>query len=82
LIIGHGAMDVSFYTDAFSAKELQRWSNNDETIPVAELEIEGNLFHLHEDKKRTHNLSPVSVNGTAREIWLTHLAIIGLFKKY
>jgi len=50
LIIGHGVKDISFYTDAFGAKELQRWSNDDGSIHVAELEIDGAMFHIHEAK--------------------------------
>jgi PhnB protein len=62
LIIGHGVTDISFYTNAFGAKELQRWSNDDGSIHVAELEIDGAMFHLHEEAKRDNNLSPANVS--------------------
>jgi PhnB protein len=62
LIIGHGVTDISFYTDAFGAKELQRWSNDDGSIHVAELEIDGAMFHLHEEGHR--NLSPDKAGST------------------
>ena len=48
LIISHGITDINFYFKAFAAKELRRWSNEDGSIHVAELEIDGALFHLHE----------------------------------
>jgi PhnB protein len=62
LIIGHGVTDLSFYTNAFGARELQRWSNDDGSIHVAELEIEGAMFHLHEEGKR--DTSPGAAGGT------------------
>ena len=71
LIIGHGVTDISFYTVAFGAVELQRWSNNDGSIHVAELEIDGAMFHLHEESKHDSNsirgnlnLSPGAASGT------------------
>ena len=64
LIIAHGVTDISFYTKAFGAKELHRWSNDDGSIHVAELEIDGAMFHLHEEIERNNNVSPQSANGT------------------
>ncbi|WP_426669739.1 VOC family protein [Mucilaginibacter sp. McL0603] len=64
LIIGHGVTDISFYTEAFGAKELQRWSNDDGSIHVAELEIDGAMFHLHEEVTRNNSISPASASGT------------------
>ena len=52
LIIDNGVTDISFYTNAFGANERQRWSNDDGSIHVAELEIDGILFHLHEQGKQ------------------------------
>ena len=51
-----------FYTNAFAAKELQRWSNDDGSVHVAELEIDGALFHLHEEGADI--TSPVSAGST------------------
>ena len=56
LIIGHGITDISFYIKAFGAKELQRW--------IAELEIDGTMFHLDQEIERNNNISPQSANGT------------------
>ena len=62
LIIGHGVTDISFYTKAFGAKELHRWSNDDGSIHVAELLIDGAMFHLHEEGRK--DLSPGKAGGT------------------
>jgi PhnB protein len=48
LIIQKGITDVSFYTKAFGAEEVRRFSNDDGSIHVAELTINGAIFHLHE----------------------------------
>jgi len=48
LIIPNGIADVSFYTKAFGAEELRRWSNADGSIHVVELSIKGAIFHMHE----------------------------------
>ncbi|RFZ92605.1 VOC family protein [Mucilaginibacter conchicola] len=48
LIIPNGLTDVSFYADAFDAKEIRRFSNDDSSIHVLELSLNGAIFHLHE----------------------------------
>ncbi|MBL4677182.1 MAG: hypothetical protein JKY70_13400 [Mucilaginibacter sp.] len=48
LIIPNGLKDVSFYTEAFGAKEVRRFSNDDGSIHVLELSLNGAIFHLHE----------------------------------
>jgi PhnB protein len=47
LYIPHGVKDIEFYTKAFGAIELRRWTNADGTIHVAELSIDSAIFHLH-----------------------------------
>ncbi|MFD0795229.1 VOC family protein [Mucilaginibacter litoreus] len=49
LVIPHGITDVSFYTHAFGAKEVRRFTNHDGSIHVVEFSIGGALFHLHEE---------------------------------
>ncbi len=71
LYIPHGVKDVTFYTKAFGAVELRRFSNDDGTIHVVELSIDGALFHLHEETARLNAVSPSRNNGTT--------TIIGLF---
>ncbi|MEJ7587753.1 MAG: hypothetical protein WKI04_09355 [Ferruginibacter sp.] len=41
LYIAGGMNDISFYEKAFGAEELRRWTNDDVSIHVAELSIEG-----------------------------------------
>ena len=71
LYIRNGVRDISFYEKAFGAVELQRWTNDDGTVHVAELSIEGALFHLHEEVSRVSQFSPEKFNGTT--------TLIGLF---
>ena len=71
LYIRNGATDVDFYLKAFGAVELRRFSNDDGTIHVSELSINGALFHLHEVTARGDQFSPEKHNGTT--------VLIGLF---
>ena len=71
LFINSGVYDISFYQNAFNAKELRRWNNEDGSLHVAELSVNGALFHVHEDKPAAGLLSPSRNNGTT--------ALIGLF---
>jgi PhnB protein len=48
LIIPNGITDVSFYTKAFNAEEMRRFSNDDGSIHVVEFSINGAIFHMHE----------------------------------
>jgi len=70
LAIGSGVTDISFYTHAFNAVELRRWRNDDGTIHVAELSINGALFHLHEDKPEAGVVNPAANNVTSVTIGL------------
>src|SRR6185503_3323901 len=70
LIIDNGITDVDFYKKAFGAVELRRFSNDDGSIHVSEMEIDGALFHLHEVTSM-YNSSPFKLAGTT--------VIIGLF---
>lgn len=71
LYIRNGVRDIDFYVKAFGAIELRRFSNDDGTIHVSELSIDGALFHLHEEVSRVNQFSPEKVNGTT--------TLIGLF---
>ncbi len=50
LFIPEGVADIGFYEKAFNATILRNWKNPDGTIHVAELSIEGALFHLHQSR--------------------------------
>jgi len=64
LFINNGVRDISFYENAFGAKELRRFSNDDGTIHVAELSINGALFHLHEVTAKPYFFKPGAHKGT------------------
>ncbi|MFT3934018.1 MAG: VOC family protein [Chitinophagaceae bacterium] len=70
LIIPHGTTDISFYGKAFNA--VQKWvlTNDDGSIHVAEMLIDGAMFHFHEESYAGTNFSPAKYNGVT--------AIIGL----
>ena len=71
LFIKSGVKNIEFYTKAFGAIELRRWTNDDGSIHVAELSIDGAIFHLHEEVLKKDSFSPEKHNGTT--------TIIGLF---
>ena len=47
LYIKKAVTDISFYEKAFEAIMLRQWTNDDGSIHVAELSIDGAIFHLH-----------------------------------
>ena len=61
---------IEFYKNAFDAIELRRWSNDDGSVHVAELMIDGALFHMHEETTRNKELSPETLKGTSIAIGL------------
>jgi PhnB protein len=71
LYIQNGVRDIVFYIKGFGATELRRFSNDDGTIHVAELSINGALFHLHEETSKKSMNSPLRHNSTT--------TLIGLF---
>ncbi|WP_121808543.1 VOC family protein [Mucilaginibacter kameinonensis] len=70
LAIPHGITDISFYSKALGAVELRRFSNDDGSIHVSELSIDGTIFHLHEETERTAVLCPDTVKATSVTIGL------------
>ena len=70
LIIPNGIKDIDFYKKAFGAIELRRFSNDDGSIHVSEMTIDGALFHLHEVMPKPGLFDPARHSGTT--------AIIGL----
>ncbi len=71
LYIKNGVKDVDFYINAFDAIELRRFSNDDGSIHVSELSINGALFHLHEITANSEQFCPEKHAGTT--------VLIGLF---
>jgi PhnB protein len=70
LAISNGIMNVDFYKNAFNAIELRRFSNDDGSIHVSELEIDGALFRLHEQNPAKGSFIPNSYNGVTTTICL------------
>jgi len=70
LCIKNGVTNVDFYIEAFGAVELRRFSNDDGSIHVSELSINGSLFHLHEQMKKADVFSPDKHSGTTVTIGL------------
>lgn len=62
---------MKFYKKAFGAKELRRWSNPDGSVHVAEMEIDGAMFHIHEENQNSKQLNPESVGAAT--------SLIGIF---
>jgi PhnB protein len=71
LFISSGIKDIEFYKKGLGAVELRRFFNDDGTVHVSELSIEGCLFHLHEERPAKGQLEPIKNNGTT--------CIVGLF---
>jgi PhnB protein len=67
LFISDCAAAIEFYKTAFGVTELQRWSNDDGSVHVAELSFEGAIFHIHEPTKQ-HQHSPETVGGVTTSI--------------
>lgn len=70
LIISHGTMDLEFYKKAFGAIETKHLTNDDGSIHVSEMFIDGAMFHFHEESYNGTKFSPGKHNGVT--------AIIGL----
>jgi PhnB protein len=45
-----GKAALEFYKKVFGATEYRRFDNDDGTVHIAELEVEGVMFRFHEDK--------------------------------
>ncbi|MDB5250016.1 MAG: bleomycin resistance protein [Segetibacter sp.] len=70
LFIRRGVTNIDFYTKALGAIEHRRWTNDDGSIHVAELSIDGAMFHIHEESLRSGSFSPEKHNGTTATIGL------------
>jgi PhnB protein len=62
LYIINGVTDLSFYKNAFGATENLCFRNDDGSIHVAELNINGAIFHVHEVTSNQF-FSPGKYNG-------------------
>ena len=56
-----------FYQRAFGAIELRRWSNPNGSVHVAEMAIEGAMFHLHEERPGSGTYLSGNAQGNHRD---------------
>lgn len=70
LHIPNGTTNIDFYIQ-FGAKEHFCFRNDDGSIHVAELELDGAIFHVHETMRWLDALEPISAKGVT--------TVIGLF---
>src|ERR1700744_1435240 len=70
LIIPSGTTNIDFYIKALGATEVRRFANDDGSIHVSELDIDGVLFHLHEENAEKGRLDPYTVKGITTDIGL------------
>ncbi|MCF0071124.1 VOC family protein [Dyadobacter sp. CY261] len=70
LYIPNGVANIDFYTKGLGAIELRRFSNDDGSIHVSELSIEGAIFHLHEETRNPTSFSPARHAGSTVTIGL------------
>jgi len=63
LTIRNGVTDIGFYKNAFGAAEHMRLNNDDGSVHVAELIIDGAMFHLHEIYPPDETFNPEKHSG-------------------
>jgi PhnB protein len=61
---------IAFYKKAFDAIVLRQWNNDNGSVHVAEMSIDGAMFHLHEEVSRINEMSPETLKGTCIAIGL------------
>jgi PhnB protein len=70
LVIPHGTMSVEFYKAAFNATESKHLTNDDGSVHVSEMFIDGAMFHFHEESFDGSTFSPQKYNGVTTIIGL------------
>ena len=70
LYLENVAAGIDFYSRAFGAVELRRFSNPDGSVHVVEMAIGNALFRLHEEVLKDTEFSPRTLKGTTTIIGL------------
>jgi PhnB protein len=70
LAIAHGTMELEFYKKAFGAIETKHITNDDGSIHVSEMFIDGAMFHFHEESYDDTTFSPGRYHGVTTTIGL------------
>ena len=63
LIHKNGAAAIEFYQKAFGAQVLRRFDNDDGTVHVAELSIDGAIFHIRQETADRGHFDPGTMKG-------------------
>jgi PhnB protein len=70
LAISHGTTDLEFYKNAFGAIETKHITNDDGSIHVSEMFIDGAMFHFHEESWDGKTFNPGKYKGVTTTIGL------------
>ena len=70
LTISHGTRSLEFYKTAFGAVETKHLTNDDGSIHVSEMFIDGAMFHFHEEADNGTTFSPKEHKGVTTIIGL------------
>ncbi len=62
---------LAFYTEAFGAREVERWTGPDGRVGHAELELGGCSFYLADEHPELGVLAPTTRGGTSVSLVLT-----------
>lgn len=61
---------LEFYQQALGVEEVRRFSNDDGSIHIVELRLQGADFYVHEQMPNSQGVSPEEVKGTTVELVL------------
>ncbi len=81
LKIPNKVTNIDFYKQAFGAVERMRLNNDDGSVHVAEFEIDGAIFHLHEVTEYSDMVSPDVYGISTVTIGLFVADVQGLFNQ-
>jgi PhnB protein len=81
LTISHGTMSLEFYKTAFGATETKHITNDDGSIHVSEMFIDGAMFHFHEEGDHGRTFSPEKHKGVTTVIGLMVADADGVMKR-
>jgi PhnB protein len=70
LHIPKGTFELDFYQNVFRAELKRSWKNDDGSFHVAEMTIDGALFHFHEENTDKGVLTPEKCAGVTTTLGL------------
>ncbi|SDE79287.1 PhnB protein [Mucilaginibacter pineti] len=81
LAIDNGVTSIGFYKEAFDAIENFCLRNDDGSIHVAELVIDGAMFHIHEVTQFSGTITPANAGGRTVSVGLFVDDVHAVFNK-